>query len=296
LKGCARSCLIGLVGCLVSIAAFVLLFVRLGADPNTLAVPAVGAGLLATLSISSAWSGFDRLRDRRRIRDAIAGQTPVDGKWAGFSGVIRSASPLTSPISGKSAVAFKYSISRRVGSGKSAHTVSYYEGAALASPRVSTNVGTFKLLAVPLFDMAKTEVERNEAVRNAEAYIAATTFETKETPKEERQTAEKEWTDDDGFFRRDRHGADHADLALCHLDEQMIAQGAQVCVLGLYSQGKGGIVPDPNWANQTRVILGDGEAGLVRLSTSARRYFIAAFVFAALAAGIAWAYVVFKPQ
>lgn len=269
---------------------------QLGADPNTLAVPAVGAGLLATLSIASAWSGFDRLRDRGRIRDAIAGQAPVDGKWAGFSGTIRSAAPITSPISGKSAVAFKYSVSRRVGSGKSAYTVTYYEGAALASPRISTRVGTFKLLAVPLFDMATSEVEQSEAVRNAAAYIAATTFETKATPKEERQTAEKEWTDDDGFFRRDRHSADEAELALCQLNEQMIAQGAQVCVLGLYSQAKGGIIPDPNWANQTRVILGDGEAGLVRLGASARRYFIAAFVFAALAAGIAWAYVVFKPR
>lgn len=296
MKGCARSCLIGLVGCLASIAAFVLLFVQFGADPNTLPVPAVGAGLLLTLSLSCVWSGFDRLRERGMIRNALDGQAPVDGKWAGFAGVIRSASPITSPISGKSAVALKYSISRRVGSGKSASTVTYYEGAALASPRISTNVGTFKLLAVPLFDMATTDVEKSEAVRHAASYIAATPFETKATPKEDRQTAEKEWTDDDGFFRRDKHSADEADLALCKLDEQMIAQGAQVCVLGLYSQSKGGIVPGPNWAHQTRVILGDGEAGLVRLGKSASRYFIAAFLFAALAAGIAWAYVVFKPQ
>lgn len=291
MKGCARSCLIGLVGSLVSIAGFVLLFLRFGADPNSVAVPAVAAGLLATLSITSAWSAKDALRDRGLIRDAIAGQTPLDGKWAGFSGVIRSASPLTSPISGKSAVAFKYSVSRRVGSGKNASTVTYYEGAALASPRISTNVGTFKLLAVPLFDMATSEVLRNEAVRNAASYIAATTFETKATPKEERQTVEKEWTDDDGFFRRDRHGADEADLALCHLDEQMIAQGAQVCVLGLFSQARGGIIPDPNWANQTRVIPGDGEAGLLQLGARARRYFIGAFVLAAMAAGIAGAYI-----
>ena len=291
MKGCTRSCLIGLVGFLVSIAAFVVLLLQLGADPNSVAVPAVAAGLLATLSISSAWYALDMLRDRGRIRDAIAGQTPVDGKWAGFSGTIRSASPITSPISGKSAVAFKYSISRRVGSGKSAYTTTYYEGAALASPRISTNVGTFKLLAVPLFDMATSEVEKSEAVRNAQTYIAATTFETTATPKEERQTAEKEWTDDDGFFRRDKQGAGEAHLALCQLNEQMIAQGAQVCVLGLYSQARGGIIPDPNWAHQTRIILGDGEAGLVQQSASARRYFVGAFVFAAMAAGIAWAYV-----
>lgn len=98
-------------------------------------------------------------------------------------------------------------------------------------------------------------------------------------------------TDDDGFFRRDKHGADEADLSLCHLDEQIIAQGAQVCVLGLYSQAKGGIIPDPNWANQTRISLGDGEVGLLQLGTRARRYFIGASVLAATAAGIAWAYI-----
>lgn len=291
MKGCARSCLVGLVGSLVAIAGFALLLVRLGADPNSVAVPAAVSGLLATLSISSARYGLDMLRDRGLIRNALAGQTPVDGQWAGLFGLIRSSAPITSPISGKSAVAYKYSISRRVGSGKSAHTITYYAGAALASPRISTNVGTFKLLAVPLFDMAATEVGKDEAMRHAASYIAATTFETKATPREERQTAEKEWTDDDGFFRRDRADADGADLALCQLNEQMIAQGAQVCVLGLYSQAKGGIIPDPNWANQTRIILGDGEAGLEQLGTSARRYFIGAFVLAAMAAGVAWAYV-----
>ncbi len=291
MKGCARSCLTGLIGCLVSVVAFLFLFRQFGPDRESTESAAIGAGLFAALSISLLWSTRGVLRDRGLIKDAIAGQAPVDGTWAGFSGVIRSTSPITSPISGKSAVAFKYTISRRVGSGKSAQTTTYYEGAVLASPKISTNVGTFRLLAVPLFDMAATEVEKSEAVRNATSYISATTFETKATPKEERQTAEKEWTDDDGFFRRDRHWADEADLASCHFTEQMIAQGAQVSVLGLFSQAKGGIVPDPNWANQTRVILGDGESGIAQLATRARRYFIAAFVFAAISAGITWAYI-----
>lgn len=118
------------------------------------------AGFLLTLSISLLWSARGVLRDRRLIRDAIAGQPPVDGKWAGFSGVIRASSPITSPISGKSAVAFKYTISQSVGSGKSSHLVSHYEGTALAAPKISTSAGTYRLLAVPTFDMETSDVEK----------------------------------------------------------------------------------------------------------------------------------------
>lgn len=289
MKGCARSCLTGVVGLVVAIAASLLLFRQFGPDRETTVPAAVAAGFLATLSISLLWSARGVLRDRGLIRGALAGQPPVDGKWAGFSGVIRSSSPITSPISGKSAVAFKYTISQRVGSGKSAHTIPHYEGTALAAPKISTSTGTFRLLAVPTFDLPTSDVETGDALRNAAAYIAATHFETKATPKQDRQTVEKEWTDDDGVFRRDRQGTDDADLALCRFDEQMIAQGEPVCVLGLYSQERGGIVPDPNWANQTRVIQGDGESGVAQLGTRARRYIIGALFCGAIAAGIAWA-------
>ncbi len=70
----------------------------------------------------------------------------------------------------------------------------------------------------------------------------------------------------------------------------MIAQGEQVCVLGLYSAARGGIIPDPNWANQTRVIQGDGESGVEQLGSRARRYVIGALIAGAIPAGIVWAY------
>jgi len=291
MKGCARSCLTGLLGLGVAIAAFFLLFRQFGPDREDIVPAAAVAGFLTTLSISFLWSARGVLRDRGLIRDAIAGQPPVDGKWAGLSGVIRSSSPIAAPISGKSAVAFKYTISQSVGSGKSAHVVSHYEGMALAAPKISTSAGTYWLLAVPTFDMETSDVEKSDALRNAAAYIAATRFETTATPKEERQTLEKEWTDDDGVFRRDRKGTDEADLTLCRFDEQMIAQGEQVCILGLYSAARGGIIPDPNWANQTRVIKGDGESGVEQLGARARRYVIGALISGAIPAAIVWAYI-----
>jgi len=76
------------------------------------------------------------------------------------------------------------------------------------------------------------------------------------------------------------------DLANCRFDEQVIAQGERICVLGLYSQKRGGIVPDPNWAHQSKIIRGDGETGIRQLGARARKYTIAALVFATAAAGI----------
>jgi hypothetical protein len=289
MRGCARSCLTGIVGYAVTVAAFLLLFRRFGPDREATVPASFVAGFLLTLALSLLWSARGLLRDRGLIRDALAGQPPVDGKWAGFSGIIRSSSPLTAPISGKSTVAFKYTISQSVGSGKSAHRISHYEGTALAAPKISTSAGTYRLLAVPTFDMETSDVEKTDALRHAAAYLAATTFETDATPKQERQTVEKEWTDDDGVFRRDRKGPDEADLTLCRFEEQMIAQGEQVCILGLYSAARGGIIPDPNWANQTRIIKGDGESGVEQLGARARRYVIGALVCGAISAGIVWA-------
>ena len=142
MKGCARSCLTGIVGYIITVAAFLLLLRQFGPDRDTTLPVAFVAGFLLTLSISLLWSARGVLRDRRLIRDAIASQPPVDGKWAGFSGVIRASSPITSPISGKSAVGFKYTISQSVGSGKSAHVVSHYEGISQTARKISISAGT----------------------------------------------------------------------------------------------------------------------------------------------------------
>jgi hypothetical protein len=289
MKGCARSCLTGLFGLFAAIGAFHLWFRTLGLENDTPQPGSIVAGVLAALCFSLLWSAGGVLRHRGLLLGALSGVAPLDGKWAGLSGTIRSSSPLTSPISRTSAVAFKYRIHQTVGSGKQRHQVSHYEGTALAASTISTNLGSYRLLAVPNFDLSSSEVEASTARRNAEAYIAATRFETRKTAKEHRQTVLKEWTDDDGVFRRDRKGTDTVDLDSCRFDEQIIAQGEQICVLGLYSQARGGIIPDPNWAHQTQVIRGDGEAGVRRLGSRALKYAIAGLIFGAAVAFVCWA-------
>jgi hypothetical protein len=281
MKGVVRGCITGLVGLAAAIAAFHFWFQALGLEKGTPDLGSVMAGFLATLSIWMLWSVGDVLRDRALLQGAVAGVPPVDGKWAAFAGIIRSSSPLTSPMSRTSAVAYTYEI-RETGSTR-------YEGVALAVSTISTAFGSYRLLAVPVLDISNPLVDPSTARRNAEAYIAATHFDTWETSHSNRPTAEREWTGDDGAFRGDSKGLDVINFSRCQFSEQVVAQGEQVCVLGLYSQARGGIVLDPNWARQTQLMRGDGEAGIRRLGSRARNYTIAAFVFAAGAAGICWA-------
>ena len=254
-----------------------------GVRPDDAEGPAVGAGVLATLAISLLWSARGVLRHRRLILQALEGIAPVDGQWAGVSGAIGSRSPLTSPVSGQRVVAFKYRVEETRGSGKQRTTILHYEGTGLSSPTISTNLGTFRLLSVPEFDMEPSDVDSTQAIRNFETYRENTKFERHATGSERTKSLESEWTDDDGVFRRDIQKTEGASLEECRFTEHVIGQGEQVCVLGLYSQSRGGIVPDPNWANQTKVIRGGGEAAIAHLARRARNYSIWAFVFSAIA-------------
>jgi hypothetical protein len=184
-------------------------------------------------------------------------------------------------MSRTSAVAYTYEI-RETGSTR-------YEGVALAVSTISTAFGSYRLLAVPVLDMSSPVVDQGTARRNAEAYIAATQFETRDAAISNRPTTQWEWTGDGGAFRGDSKGNDVINPSRCWFSEQVVAQGEQVCVLGHFSQARGGIVPGPNWARETQLMRGDGEAGIRRLGSRARNYALIALAFAAAAAGVCWA-------
>ena len=286
MKGCARSCITGLVGLFAAIAAIFLLLTGAGLRPDDALGPAVFAGFTATLAISFLWSVRGVLQHRRLLQQALEGMAPVDGTWAGLSGTIRSSAPVTSPISAQRVVAFKYRVEESRGTGKQQTLVLHYEGTALAAPTLSTNLGAFRLMSVPEFDMDPTGTDQEQAVRNFGAYRESTAFQVHATGKERTSSLEAEWTDDDGVFRRDIQKTEGADLGGCRFTEHVIGQGETVCVLGLYSQSRGGIIPDPNWARQTKVIRGNGEDAVARLGRRARNYTIWAFVFGAIAVAI----------
>jgi hypothetical protein len=69
-------------------------------------------------------------------------------------------------------------------------------------------------------------------------------------------------------------------------EEKHIRQNEAVCAFGLYSQQRGGIIPHPNWAKQTRVMRGDAIDVAKQIRTRIIKYVIGTVCFSAAAYAI----------
>ncbi len=285
MKGCARSCLLLLLGWGVAAYAFYRYFVSLHDFGAPMYWGSAAAALFLVAAIGYLAGIGTAYREQKMLLDAIAGTPPTDGQWAGISGTIHSTTPLTAPISGERVVAYEYKIHRSERFGKSSSDVVYYDGKALAPSTIATRQGSVRLLSLPAFtDIEAASITQSEAVHRAKAYIATTPFTIYDTATKRRTRIEKEWTDDDGQYRHDRqHFTREIDLADgFHFEEKHIRQGEQVCAFGLYSRERGGLIPHPNWAKQTRLMRGDSSKVAEQLRRRMRNYFIAAVVCSAL--------------
>lgn len=292
MKGCARSCLLILLGWAAIAFAFRVYFAGLHDHGAPTYWASAIAALLVVAAIGYLLGIGTAHRERKLLLDAIAGTPPEDGKWAAVSGTIHANAPLTAPISGQSVVTYEYSIHRQERHDSDSSKVIYYEGKALAPSSIATRQGSVRLLSVPAFnDIDRAIVERARAVRNAQAYVARTEFTKDETSKQRRGRLEGEWTDDDGQFRSDKRLGDKVGLnEHFQYDEKHILQGAQVCAFGLYSAERRGLIPHPNWAKQTRLVRGDVSTVADRLRRRMVNYLIGALVCSALVGGIVWFY------
>jgi hypothetical protein len=288
MKGCARTCLLWIVGWAGLACAFFYYFRTLGELGDGLFWASGGAGACVMLALAYVLGIGAAARERSALLQSVSGAPPVDGKWIAVSGRIHSLHRLHAPLSGESVVAYTYKIWRTEGSGKSSSQVNHFEGKALVPSTISTRTGSVKLLSVPTFDVKAAVLQHEAALRNAKAYIAATQFESTITPKEMRTELGKEWTDDDGNFRVDKRSTNAHDVPLesCHLDETHILQNEAICAFGLYSAAKGGLIPHPNWAKQTRIMRGDAETVAAQLRTKMLRYVIGVVVFGGAVFGI----------
>lgn len=292
MKGCARTCLLWLLGWGAAAHVFFYYFHRMHDFGPPTFWASVVAGLCVVLAVAYVIGIGTAHRERKMLLDAMAGEPPEDGKWAAVSGTIRTSAPLRAPFSGHDAVAYQYKIQRYEGSDKSESQVTYYEGKALAPSTIGTRHGSIRLLAVPSFnDIEREPIRTLEAIERAKAYIRETAFETSQTPKERRMTMEKESTDDDGEFRKDKQYREAADLAEnFEFEEKCIRQGEQVCAFGLYSRMRGGLIPHPNWAKETRLMRGDVTRVADRLRTRMLRYFAGVVICIAIVCAIVLLY------
>lgn len=289
MKGCARTCLLQLVGWVVASAAYFYYFRSLGElDPIYWA--SIGAGLFTMIAIGYAWGIKNLVAERRILLDAAQGAELEDGKWVAVSGHIQSIHSVRGPLSGENVVAYEYKISRTERTGKSGSAdVTYYEGKGLVPSTISTRRGAVRLLSVPTFDVPAAELDRYQlAVERAREYVASTPFQTPKTPKEHRLGVEEESTDDDGNFRMDKRRFPDRDVDLdgCSLEEKHIRQNEIVCAFGLYSKQRGGIIPHPNWAKQTRIMRGDASDVARQIRSRIIKYTVGIVCFSGLAYAI----------
>lgn len=291
MKGCARSCLLGLLGFAVASGAFYSYYRSFGELRPQIYWASGAAGLCVWLALTWAWAILGHSKERTTLLNAMAGHPPADGEWTAVSGSIRALNPLRTPLTGTSAVTYTYEIYRMERSGKSSTKVTYYEGKALAGSTIASKQGAIRLLAVPQLDVKAEVVNSEAAYRNAEQYIRETAFETKETPKDQRTGMADEQTDDDGIYRLDKRPTlTDVELETCTFDEKHIKQGEMVCAFGLYSTQRGGLIPHPNWAKQTRIMRGDAQAVAAQLQKRIINYSIAIVFFIAAAWGITLLY------
>lgn len=267
MKGCAATCLVQLLGWAAFSAAFYVYLDakdRLDTEPRIVASLAGGLGVAIILGL--ARSIFELSRERR----TLLGEQPEDGKWAAVSGRIQSMHALRAPLSGAAAVVYHYRIWRYEGLGKAGSQVMHFEGKALVPSTIATRHGSIRLLAMPLLDIAPAKIADADALANARQYIGETQFDAAAG----RRTLEEEWTDDDGRYRSDKRLQPKRDVPLeqCRFEERHIAQGESVCAFGLYSRQRGGLVPHPNWAKQTRLMRGDAQHVADQLRARMFRY------------------------
>ncbi|HVG22948.1 MAG TPA: hypothetical protein VND45_02240 [Thermoanaerobaculia bacterium] len=286
MKGCARTCLLWLLGWGAAAFAFHHYFIRIRDFGPPMYWAAAVAGLAVVLTFGYAWGIVAAYRERKMLVEAVAGTTLPDGKWIAISGPIHSMAPLTAPLSGRDSVAYEYKISRSERVGRSSSDVPYFEGKALTPSTIATRQGTVRLLAVPSFqDVEPENVPPSQALANAREYVMLTEFRMRS---EDKNAVDEESMDDDGQYRRDRrHSA--SDVALTEefrYEEKRIGQGEQVCAFGLYSRQRGGFVPHPNWAHQMRLMRGDAAAVAAKLRTRMIRYFAGVLLCSGAAYGI----------
>ena len=296
MKGCARSCLLWLIGWAAASGAFFYYLrqfcVQSGVHTPQLWWAAAGAGLFSVFSISYAVAIVKFAKERSMLLGAMVGQPPKDGQWVAVSGTIRSINPLRTPVTGVSAVAYEYDIYRMEtrSSGRNTSTTknSYYEGKALAPSTIATRQGSVRLLAVPTLDVPADEIKTEAGTINARQYVSETTFQTFSTPKGVKVGMEHELTDDDGMFRVDKRGMTDADvdIADCTLSERHIKQGETICAFGLYSAARGGLIPHPNWAKQARLMRGDATVVAGQLRTRMIKYVFGILIFGGAAFGV----------
>jgi hypothetical protein len=277
MKGCAVAALRDFLLYLVGAALMTTAFVSGGATLSDAIAPAAFCAIPLWIGLKFLFGISQPLREKRML--ARSEQPPIDGALCAISGTIHASSPLHAPLSGLPCTAFRYAISAEMGKGKNRRQMRMYEGTAVTPSTIHTKAGTYRLLAVPMFDFESELLDRATAMGNARGVIEDTKFE-KPRPAMSKSRLEEEWSDDDGAYR---YEVDHTSAPLpleeCRFEEFVVSQGEEITLFGRYSASRGGIVADASWANLTRLMKGGAPVIVAALGRRIKKYAIAGVIF-----------------
>ncbi|MBL8522062.1 MAG: hypothetical protein JNN20_00085 [Betaproteobacteria bacterium] len=211
------------------------------------ATDTIGIAIFAGLFIWAAFglfvSSFDRWRERAAILGGLSGAALKDGKQAVLLGNIEpTGAPLEAPLDGAACVMYSYEIYYDAGQGRKRSVTNVARGVGLTPSRIVNKSGTYKLLSVPELEGESPTLSNDARIERFLGYARRATFIKREAAAQERMT---QWADDDGAYCSDVAYVpfDGADKRYWVASQQHVPVGASICVFGLYSKAKGGIVP-----------------------------------------------------
>lgn len=173
------------------------------------------------------------------------GVKPRDGKRAAIAGPIRAlGAPAHAPFTKTACLAYHYKITSWAGE----NPATAYEGFMLVPSFVATEDGQVRIQAWPELEVEWERVRGAELKANVREYLDATSFTDTHAGglKGMLDEVRNLVTDGDGAIRFDyRMGAAVDDLDKCRIEERVIRAGDTVCAVGLYSEERKALVPDP---------------------------------------------------
>jgi hypothetical protein len=288
MRGCALSFLLWMAGAVLSIAAVMaFFFYSFETPPSGSFGASIPAGGFVWISLNLSYSAWKSWRRRGAMRAAQAGlAVPADGRESVFVGALEPlGETLVAPLDGSPALLYDYTVKEEIGTGKQRFIYTHYKGVGLAPSVLRTRGGSYPLLAVPEFEGPSQPLDGDTRLVFAK-YLRETKFTQRKEVKQ--RELEARWSDADGSYRSDitdvAEGKE-VELANCRFEQHRVRPGEQVCIFGYYAAGRG-IVPHANWANPTKLLVGDTTEVARALGSQVKTRIVLAILTAGAAAGI----------
>jgi len=261
-------------------------------DFGSAALVAIIAAIPAWFGITYLWEVARRFAAARMIRRAERGETPRDGeKIAAIGRIMPNGPTLASPFSKSECVIYDY----KIATGRTSEDSNLYVGFAQSPSTIQTPYGGVRLLAYADLKVVDSTIPREQALPNAREYIQSTEFRAASIRGSLKELLDA-YKDDDGSIRYDNRLHD-ANIDSALFVEKVVRPCDEVCAIGLYSQQRGGIVPNLKspLINQTTLEPGGAEAPLKRARSGAIGYGIGACIFLSIVAVGFFAFIALNP-